>query len=383
MADPDQLEGHLSERRERALRAVDDLMPSELAHLPVEGLIAKILPEYTLEPAVIAFDQAVVNPRFHDAQPWVDYEAPCTESVSWFGGGYGDHRAVNDGQYLVTKTYPAPNNRGPSKHEWQTEMEEILMRINALIRRHHEQLEPLLRDRITSRQQFVVAVHQQASDDGLAIRSWARAELSPIMPKWLTLEDLEFRATAGVPVPPLIAEIRNAAVRAIRNFGLALERSNPALAHQMLSLGEESIRELLVIALNLQWAGLVTGETFVRDGKTDVLLRWRNNHAFIGECKIWKGPKQLHEAIDQLLGYVPWRDQHAALIVFIKGAEGATVKEESAREVVRTHRGCRGAVPGKTDEFLFAGTDDKDRPIHLSLITVVIDDPEALRKRRK
>lgn len=64
--------------------------------------------------------------------------------------------------------------------------------------------------------------------------------------------------------------------------------------------------------------GSATGETFNKKGKTDILLRHAGNNAFVGECKFWKGEKSFLSTIDQLLGYLTWRDSKTAVIMFVK-----------------------------------------------------------------
>lgn len=56
---------------------------------------------------------------------------------------------------------------------------------------------------------------------------------------------------------------------------------------------------------------------------------------FIGECKIWKGPKGFKETIDQILGYLTWRDSKAAIMMFVPNNDISGVKKstaESAKE---------------------------------------------------
>jgi len=57
---------------------------------------------------------------------------------------------------------------------------------------------------------------------------------------------------------------------------------------------------------------------------------------FIAECKIWEGKKRFSEGVDQLLGYLTWRDTKAAMIALLyerKGGDGDRVKAlETLRE---------------------------------------------------
>ena len=50
---------------------------------------------------------------------------------------------------------------------------------------------------------------------------------------------------------------------------------------------------------------------FNRSGKTGILIRADNHNVFTPECKIWTGPRKFEQAIDQLLGYLAWRDTKA------------------------------------------------------------------------
>ncbi len=67
--------------------------------------------------------------------------------------------------------------------------------------------------------------------------------------------------------------------------------------------------------------GSATGETFNKEGKTDILLRHENDNIFVAECLMWKGDKYFKGKIDQLLGYLTWRDSKAAVIAFVDNKE--------------------------------------------------------------
>ena len=81
---------------------------------------------------------------------------------------------------------------------------------------------------------------------------------------------------------------------------------------------EEELRDILLAHLNGHYRGGATGETFRHSGKTDIRIEDKKRAAFIAECKIWRGQKELLEAVDQLLGYLTWRDCKASIIIFNK-----------------------------------------------------------------
>jgi hypothetical protein len=90
----------------------------------------------------------------------------------------------------------------------------------------------------------------------------------------------------------------------LKSMSLVIERNPGAFA----SLDEEAIRMHFLLQLNGHYEGVATGETFNAAGKTDILIRAENRNIFIAECKFWRGPKSFNDAVDQLLGYLSWRD---------------------------------------------------------------------------
>jgi hypothetical protein len=124
---------------------------------------------------------------------------------------------------------------------------------------------------------------------------------------------------------------------------------------------EEQLRDILLAHLNGHYQGEATGETFRRTGKTDIRIEDNNRAAFVAECKIWKGPKELSQAIDQLLGYLTWRDCKAALIVFNKHNAKFSALVESLPSVFQTHEKFRSDLrPGISGEWEFSMTSRED-----------------------
>lgn len=111
--------------------------------------------------------------------------------------------------------------------------------------------------------------------------------------------------------PVLSIEALDSIIRMIQNIGEMMEQSGGTY-NQM---EEESLRD--VILTSLANTGLsVSGETFNRNGKTDIMIKHGIKNIFIAECKKWKGPEYFKEGLDQLLGYTLWRDAKVAMIIF-------------------------------------------------------------------
>lgn len=89
-------------------------------------------------------------------------------------------------------------------------------------------------------------------------------------------------------------------------------------ARSFATFTEEVLRDILLSNLNSHYKATATGETFRKEGKTDILIEFENNAAFIGECKIWHGEKKLDDAVHQVVSYSTWRDVKVSVIIFNK-----------------------------------------------------------------
>ena len=151
----------------------------------------------------------------------------------------------------------------------------------------------------------------------------------------------------------------------IDRMSQSIERSPSTFVN----MKEEQIRDLILVNLNGHYEGDATGETFNANGKTDILIRADGRNVFIAECKFWAGPASVHKAIDQILGYLTWRDTKAALLVFCKAADftntlsklAATIPDHpnfkrELREVSETHV-----------RYLFKQKDDSARDLFLAV----------------
>ncbi len=144
----------------------------------------------------------------------------------------------------------------------------------------------------------------------------------------------------------------------------------------VLGKDEEDLRDYILVMLNGTFEGNATGETFVKSGKTDVLVRVEDRHVFVGECKWWKGAKAMGSAIDQLLGYLPWRDEKAALIVFIDNTD-ATAVFDKVEVAVREHPAFKRAGKVSADgtkrrSFVLGHPEDTEREIQLAVLFAVL-----------
>ena len=132
---------------------------------------------------------------------------------------------------------------------------------------------------------------------------------------------------------------------------------------------EEQIRDLILVNLNGHYEGDATGETFNAQGKTDILIRADGKNVFIAECKFWEGKKALHAALDQILGYLTWRDTKAALLLFSKNVDFTDVLAKITAAVPE-HRNFRRELRKVSNthvRYLFRQKHDQLRDLFLAV----------------
>lgn len=103
------------------------------------------------------------------------------------------------------------------------------------------------------------------------------------------------------------------------------------------TLGEEALRDILLVNLNAIFEGKATGETFSKKGKSDIYLNIDKGSILIFECKIWKGEELYHDAIDQLRKYLTWRHNFGVVITFVRN-KGFSDVIEKMEEVIQKNK---------------------------------------------
>lgn len=126
------------------------------------------------------------------------------------------------------------------------------------------------------------------------------------------------------PHPTISEEIYKEILQTIYDMGKVFERHPNTYRDK----DEEALRDHLILQLEPRFEGSTTGETFNKSGKTDILIRYKNNNVFVAECKFWSGKKDHLKAIDQLLSYLTWRDSKTAIIYFVKNREISPVLDQ-------------------------------------------------------
>ncbi len=169
------------------------------------------------------------------------------------------------------------------------------------------------------------------------------------------------------PEPALGVEEYDHILGVIRSMVHVMERSPAAFR----TMREEDLRQHFLVQLNGHYEGQATGETFNYEGKTDILIRWKDCNIFIAECKFWQGPVAFTNAIDQLLGYTSWRDTKTALLIFNQNKDLSAVAAKIGEEVA-SHPNFVRHLPSRSSEtewcVVLRHRDDPARELWLTVL---------------
>lgn len=400
----------LDHHRKQALDAVEKMGEDELLSRSDESILTELVAKHRIEPLTLEPEPEDMRPRevgvdmgpsiFHEGRRSVapglaitgDYhfegEADlffCRASTYTYNSPRG-HVNKNEGLVHLTVEFVGTGQTAEQvKAAFSSQVATIQQHIgwvNSDVAQYNAQLTAPLTTAITTRKQRVLSKRNLMGEIGFPIR--ARDDAPRPVPMRRKTLGTERRAAAKPRTQRTYSDeyaISDAdyeeIVGVIQNTLLGFERSPGVLT----SMREESIRDHLLIQLNGTFEGAATGETFVVEGKTDVLVRIENRHVFVGECKWWKGAKKFTDAIDQLLSYLPWRDEKAALMIFIGGKDASNVIQ-AASAAMQAHPqfvrlGRPSADPSARRNYVLSHPTDADREIKTAVLFAVIRKDDA------
>lgn len=134
-------------------------------------------------------------------------------------------------------------------------------------------------------------------------------------------------ARTEVPEPSLKGEDVTQLVDFIERYTRQFEVSPKTYG----KMDEEELRDLLVGMINANYPGSATAERFSKLGRTDISLQVDSRHILICECKFWSGAKAYAEAIEQLFGYLTWRQSYGVLLHFCRLKDMSRALSEGQR----------------------------------------------------
>jgi len=237
------------------------------------------------------------------------------------------------------------------------------------VEQHNAQIRSSVPRIVADRRRQLLAVRNVQAEIGFPVRRRSDADTYAVPMKPRTVRPIRPDVSAQHPFKPEPAMAQDdyrAALSVLRAARNALERT-PQVATK---LGEEEIRNLLLVSLNAQFQGDAGGELFNGDGKTDILIRVGDRNIFIGECKIWDGTASIEQALKQIFKYLVWRDTKAAILLFIRNKD-VTAVITKAVEAIEKHPNFkrRGPEDGEDEiDFVMHADGDRQREIHLALL---------------
>lgn len=385
------LEGSLDQHRAKALETIRRIAADRILSTPVEDLVDELSGEYVVNPIELLHDQRS-TPGVRDTPVLVEgfdrmievdgsrveMHVPFDGDKELFGMqpsqfSINPPRVEVRGTILVAayegRSPLAAAAAGASLERQISDVEQWLGWQRASIEAFNAGLRDLLRRAIEARREKVLGDRQLEAFLNVPVqtRPGAATSIAAAPRRRRPNPSATAKTTSPFePEPALGDKIFGEIIEVIRSTTEVMERL-PRTAREM---SEESLRDLILIGLNNQF-GPATAESFNSNGKTDIYLpvEGSSGSVFIAECKIWKGAAGLGRAVDQLLGYLTWRDTKAALIVFQRSGSRDDVWAKIV-EAVRGHasykrdRGSGGTV------FTLASAADSAREIHVAVLLV-------------
>lgn len=185
---------------------------------------------------------------------------------------------------------------------------------------------------------------------------------------------LKYKLSENKLEPTVSQEDYNTILEIIYNKGREFERLHSTYNNK----NEEELRDEIISTLAPLLKESVTGETYNKKGKTDILIRHKNTNIFIAECKIWRGIKSYCAAIDQLLSYLTWRDTKTALIIFVYKKEIIQILEKIKTQT-QNHKNCIEEHEPSAESwfnYTFHLNSDENCKIKLAVLIFYIPPPD-------
>ncbi len=227
-------------------------------------------------------------------------------------------RAAIRGNELVFEYREINPNGKEIRSEFDRTLGEVKMyagNVEKQVRPFNDAIRDNARRRLEARREKLLANKEMVQNLGFRLRErpdFPKTYIAPHVKRKVTPVRAPTASGQYSPEPALAMDEYENILKHIQGMTMVMERNPQAFA----SMKEENLRHHFLVPLNLPYDGHATGETFNFNGKTDILIRVENKNIFIAECKFWTGPKGFTETIDQILGYLSWRDTKAAILVF-------------------------------------------------------------------
>ncbi len=289
-----------------------------------------------------------------------------TRASHFSSGGYPEIE-IRETEIVLTVTFPddaVDQNELRSRISMDVQsLADAVANLSRDVDQHNASVPEAVRSAITRKREKALSVKNAVASLGIPMKRRGEPStfVAPVKRKKLPVSKPSAPGSPFEPEPTLDEADCEHILGVMRSMSLVIERNPSSFG----SLGEESIRDHFLIQLNGHYEGSATGETFNAAGKTDILIRVRDRNIFIAECKFWRGPKSFTDAIDQLLGYLTWRDSKCALLVFLRdGSPTAVLQKMHEIMLSRSeHRRTIAHDPERDSRYVFVKESDPGREL--------------------
>jgi hypothetical protein len=382
----------LEQRRHAVVREIESEPQDRLLNVNEAEYANYLVEKYRLEPVAFAFDAirassteklvaAEHHPRLFQVRAGQSYRRQaitlhvpftgdpellrCTPStrILW------DYEVTVAGSEIQFDVINWSNDPEAVQRDRQQIIDSIIQQnahVTEEVTQVNSRLEDFARQRLSSRKSQLRAELSVLGSLGVPLQDGVPQTFAvPITPKKLVVKP-SAPASASPPDPTLDNETYQDILSIIHAFGVAIER-NPSGCD---GTHEQHLRDLLLATLSTHYPSS-TGETFNKSGRTDILVRHEGSNVFVAECKIWHGLKAHYATIDQLLGYLTWRDSKAALVYLVGETQVAPILDVIAKGTPQHPCFIRleSARAESWMQYEFKLPSDPSRNVHLAVLS--------------
>lgn len=384
------LDGLLRQIMNDLYNSIQQMNRNDLLNANEPELVESYVEAFTYEPVTIDVDSITMSEREGYRQVR-DY----SEIINQRGLNYTFHLPVS-GELAILKMAPNPRIMrsasfsfdGTSEISFEVfgrseDIESVvrekdsilglinnqLVNANNQVKKHNQAVKDKVTSLIQQRKEEILKQMDTISAIGVPLKKKEEVNKTFTVPavkrKPRIVQRPEVSQSSFTPEPTLHSETYQEILTLIQEFGIEIER-HPSIYQ---GKDEESLRDHFILILSPHFEGGVTGETFNKVGKTDILIRYQSSNVFVAECKFWRGGKTYLEAIGQALGYLTWRDSKAALICFIDNVELNPVLEKIAK-ITPSHKSYAETLKVSEGryEYRFHLLDDDTRNVFLTVL---------------
>lgn len=386
----------LRNQERKAFEAIESFDANRLLNTSVEDLVSYFVSEYQVEPINILNEQISVDQNeakidvsrdqsrliYDRSQPFYLSGTRVTFFVPFEGDknllfcrastfSYNPPRALVSEKEIQFVFDRLDHNAEGIKSTFDSEFNNFKQHLewaNRDVQQFNSQVAPKIRRKIEERRQKILNDRGMVASLGFPLRQRGNASTTYVAPVTRKkIASLPPATTAPFrPEPALDMAIYDQILGIMTNMVMVMERSPNAFR----TMKEEDLRQHFLVQLNSQFEGQATGETFNYQGKTDILIRSNDRNIFIAECKFWKSPKTFTETIDQLLGYLSWRDTKTAILVFNRNKNFSDVVN-AIPDITKNHPNFKRDLPRINEtstRYIFSQKEDVNRELYLTIM---------------